>query len=204
MSDKHKHFDDIVDSVIASKVVPAWKTTPTFYSWLRGGVRRIWGKHPLKMEFLKKQKKRIVNPNPTSRKRFPMVMGCECYVCKKDHVIKDIEVDHIAGGRYTLTQASDVEDFVLNILFVKEDDLRTVCKPCHNILSYQAKEGIKSFEKAKVEKEIIALTNTKAKAKLAKWYKERGIAPASNNTKRKDQIRVVLYKEYGLTGNKYD
>lgn len=202
--DKYAHFDEVVDSVIASKVVPAWKTKSTYYSWLRGGIRRIWGKHPLKMEFLKKKKKKIVNPNPTTRTRFPTVMGCECYVCKEDHILKNIEVDHIAGGKYTLTQAKDVEDFVLNILFVKESDLRTVCKPCHGILSYQAKQGIKSFEKAKVEKEIIALTQTKAKKQMAGWYKERGVIPATNSTKRKVQMREIMYQEKNLVGGVYD
>ena len=204
VEDKYKHFDEVVDSVIDSKAVPAWKTKSTYYSWLRGGIRRIWGKHPLKMEFLKKKKKKIVNPNPTSRVRFPTVMGCECYVCKKDFVLKEIEVDHIAGGKYTLTQSKDVEDFVLNILFVKESDLRTVCKNCHGILSYQAKQGIKSFEKAKIEKEIIALTQTKAKKFLDNWYKARGLKPETNTSKRKAQIRDVLYNENNLTGGIYD
>ena len=191
----NKDYDKVISDLIVSGYVKSWKTVPSYYSWLRGGIRRMWGKHPVKMEFLKKQKHLITNPNEKTKTRFPQVMGCKCSICHNDFIMKDIEVDHKDGGTYTLRKSEDVGQFILNILFVSPDDLQTVCKGCHGILSYQAKEGIPTFEEAKMEKFIIYITKTANKVEMNKWYKSRGIIPESNLAKRKKQIREVLKKE---------
>lgn len=45
-----------------------WKTKSSFFSWLRGGIRRsLWNKSPIKLEYIKKHRKRIPNPNPKGK-----------------------------------------------------------------------------------------------------------------------------------------
>ena len=54
-----------------------WKTESAFMSWLRGGVRGgLWNKHPVKLEFIKKNRIQIPNPNPKGKK--PTVWGAVC------------------------------------------------------------------------------------------------------------------------------
>ncbi len=79
--------------------------------------------------------------------------------------------------------------FVKGIVLVSEDDLQLVCKPCHKAKSYSEKEGL-SFEDALVEKQVIAA----AKESQA-WLLARGMVPASNAAKRREQIREVLKSE---------
>ena len=38
-----------------------WKTESAFMSWLRGGIRRMWSKHPVRIEFMKQNRTRIPN-----------------------------------------------------------------------------------------------------------------------------------------------
>ena len=44
-----------------------WKTESAFMSWLRGGIRRMWSKHPVRIEFMKQNRIRIPNPNKSGK-----------------------------------------------------------------------------------------------------------------------------------------
>ena len=52
-----------------------WKTESEFMSWIRGGIRRIWSKHPVKLEFIKQNRVKIPNPKPNARAHNPKVGG---------------------------------------------------------------------------------------------------------------------------------
>ena len=69
-----------------------WKTESAFWGWVRGVLRKGWSKHPIKLEYIKRNRRRI--KNPTGNPRFPEVWGMNCTVCKKDHVQANIEIDH--------------------------------------------------------------------------------------------------------------
>ena len=36
-----------------------WKSESAFMSWLRGGIRRMWSHHPVRIEFMKQNRIRI-------------------------------------------------------------------------------------------------------------------------------------------------
>lgn len=138
-----------------------WKTESAYFSYLRGCIRLGWSKNPVKLKLLKRVKKQIPNPNygkPRNTKK--TVMGATCEICKGDFPMKQLDVDHIGGGNYTLRKISDLQKFFEDVCLVTEDDLRIVCKDCHGCLSYAAKQGI-SFDQAKIEKEIIAICKDK-------------------------------------------
>ena len=45
-----------------------WKTESAYYTWLRGSIRRaMWSKNPVKLEFIKRNRIKIPNPNPKGR-----------------------------------------------------------------------------------------------------------------------------------------
>jgi hypothetical protein len=129
-----------------------WKSEAAFWSWVRGVLRKGWSKHPVKIEYIKKYRKRIKNPKPSNR--FPDVWGMQCEVCKKDTVQTEIEIDHISetGGKFTCLD--DTKDYMEHLFLVDFSCLRAVCKPCHSVISYSQKQGI-SFEAAQLEKKII-------------------------------------------------
>lgn len=192
-------WDEKLKEIICDKN-NIWKNDTQFYTWLRGGIRKVWSSHPLKHNLLKSKVVRVVNDNPKSMKRFPMVNKLKCEVCKDLFPQSMVEVDHRYGGSNTLKCSDDVAEFIFNILYVTSEDLRVVCKDCHKILSYQQKHEIKDFNKAKIEKYIISL---KGKAELD-FFISRRIETPSNSKKRREEMRKILYKENKLSGGLHE
>lgn len=148
-----------------------WKTESELYAWIRGGIRLgLWNKSPIKIKYINKHRIRIPNPNP--RGRVAEVWGGECNVCKKLFVQSEVQVDHREGGNYSIKSVSDIQEFVESVSLVLESELQLVCKPCHSVLSYAAKQGV-SFEKARA-------------IKLAIQYEKDG------------QVEYVLQQAFGL------
>ena len=166
-----------------------WKTKSSWFSWLRGGIRRsLWNKSPIKLEYIKKNRKRIANPNPKGK--VETVWGGSCGLCGEDFVIAQLDVDH-KEGNHSLNELSDLQSFIENIVLVTEDDLQFACKPCHKNKTHSERRGI-SMEEASYEKQAIAI----CKAKQDKqWLSERGITPSSNAIKRRAQIIECLKEE---------
>lgn len=166
-----------------------WKTKSAFMSWLRGGIRRsLWNKSPIKLEYIKKHRKRITNPNPKGK--VETVWGGTCALCKQDHVIAHLDVDH-KEGNHSLNELTDIQSFIENIVLVTEDDLQFACKTCHKIKNQQERKGI-SFEQASYEK--IAIDLEKKKLTIS-WLESKGIKPASNASKRRQQVIDKLKEE---------
>jgi len=165
-----------------------WKNSVAFFTYLRGCLRKSWSRHPTKLNVIKKKRKQIPNPNPRGNK--PTVWGFDCEMCDGTYVLKDGQVDHIhpAGS---LQKTEDIQGFVERLLYVREEDLRLICKECNSALAYKDKHNI-SFEEAVVIKQAIALQKTK---KDAAWLKSKGLTPASNSAKRRQQIVDLLMQE---------
>lgn len=165
-----------------------WKNSVAFFTYLRGCLRKAWSTNPIKHNLIKKKRKQIKNPNPNGKKE--TVFGFTCEMCNTDHVIANGQVDHkVAAG--SLRKTEDIQGFVERLLYVTEDDLRLICKGCNSALAYADKQGI-SYEEAVREKKLIEICKTK---KDTQFLKDRGIQPASNATKRKQQVREVLQNE---------
>ena len=163
-----------------------WKTQASFFSWMRGGIRRsLWSKHPVKLEFLKKNRVKIPNPNP--RGKVKTVWGGECVMCTKLFPLNQIEVDH-KKGNLSLNSVSDIQGFIEGIVLITENDLQLCCKACHKAKSYSEKQGM-SFEEAVIEKQIIQIMKDK---KDKEWLTNEGIVPASNAKKRREQIKKKM------------
>lgn len=166
-----------------------WPTKSSFFTYLRGCLRRGWSTNPIKLDLLKEKRKQIPNPNPKGKKK--TVWGCTCSICKRDFVMSDIQVDHIVPAG-NLNDVSDIQGFVERLLYITKDDLRIVCKGCNHLLAYADKHGI-TLEEAVIEKEVIRI----CKEKLDKeFFIERGLEVPSNVTKRRDEIRKLLREEY--------
>ncbi len=165
-----------------------WKNSVAFFTYLRGCLRKAWSSSPIKHNLIKKKRKQIKNPNPNGKKE--TVFGFTCEMCNTDHIIANGQVDHkVAAG--SLRKTEDIQGFVERLLYVTEDDLRLICKGCNSALAYADKNGM-SYEEAVQEKKLIEICKTK---KDVQFLKDHNIVPASNATKRKQQVREVLQSE---------
>lgn len=167
-----------------------WKTEAAFLSFVRGGIRRsLWNKSPIKLEFLKANRKRIANPVAKNATRFPEVWGGECYQCKKEFALKDIEVDHLTG-EYSLRKLEDLQSFVEGIVCVSAKDLGLICKPCHKAKTYAERNGM-SHEDALIEKQAILICKYPVK-EVRKFISENGRVPSGNAKDRRAQVVDIL------------
>ncbi len=167
-----------------------WKTEAAFLSYIRGGIRRhLWAKSPVKLEFIKKARSRIVNPVVSNRKRFPEVWGGVCEICKKEFALKDMEVDH-KTGEHSLKKVEDIQAFVQGIVFVTEEDLALLCKPCHKIKTHAERKGMSQSDAA-IEKMAIATCKLPVN-ELKTWIRNNGRTPGSNAKERRAQVIDIL------------
>ena len=167
-----------------------WKTKSAFMSWLRGGIRRsLWSRSPIKLEFIKKNRKMIENPKKGSRCK-PQVWGGECAICKKDFPQNKLEVDHKIGN-HSLKNISDIEGFIMSIVLVEDDDLQMLCDDCHKIKTHAEKYGL-SFEEAIKEKKLIAYGKLKTDEQI-KILESHG-KPSTNLIVRKKSFMEIIDK----------
>ena len=160
-----------------------WKDEKAFFNWLRSQTRRVWSRHPIKIEY--KKGRRFKAPIGLKDKE---VWACHCEICNELVPSGKCEIDHIeAGGSFT--DWKTYTEWARRILWVTFDDIRELCKECHEVVTLSQRMGI-SFEQAKVEKAIIA-----ACKEDKQWLTERGHTPASNAKLRKEQIRTILEGE---------
>lgn len=170
-----------------------WKTESAFMSWIRGGIRKaLWNRHPVKLNFIKNNRIRIPNPNP--RGRVDEVWGAECALTGEIAVISEMEVDHRTGG-HSLKTLDDLNSFISGIVLITEDDLQFVTKKAHKIKSHSERKDV-TFEEARIEKEIIAITKLPVKEVIA-FCKAKGYTDEllSNAAKRKKAVVEILKKE---------
>ena len=180
-----KKKDDISDDAWNFPNSP-WKTRAAFLSWLRSQIRRIWNRHPVKIQY--KQSRRYKAPVGVNGKE---VWCSNCEICGKQS--RDCEVDHKDGG-YGFKDWSSFTEWQKRILLVTFNDIRELCPDCHSIVNHQQRYGM-SFEVAKVDKEAKAIVD----AKLEKqWLLDRDILPASAQANRRKQVFEQLKKERGL------
>ncbi len=167
-----------------------WKTESAFMSWLRGGIRRMWSKHPVRIEFMKQNRIRIPNPNKNGKAK--EVWGGVCALTGELTPQTSLEVDH-KKGNHSLRSINDIQSFVESILLVTFDDLQLVSKDAHKIKSYAEKYNM-TFEQAKVHKEVIELC--KDKQKVVDKLNYYGVEYIPTTAKaRREMLTQIMLKE---------
>lgn len=171
-----------------------WKTESAFLSFIRGGIRRhLWSKNPVKLQFMKENRIKLVNTSPRSKKAHPFVWGFSCAACNKSFKGNACEIDH-KTGEHSLRKVEDIQSFVEGIVFVRKEDLQILCKPCHKAKTYSERQGI-SMEDAIIEKGVIEICKGKA-AEIDSFLLENGVTLAhKNKDARRAAVRRVLSKK---------
>ena len=173
-----------------SEMPHVWKTESAFMSWLRGGIRRMWSKHPVRIEFMKQNRIRIPNPNKNGKAK--EVWGGVCALTGELTPQTSLEVDH-KKGNHSLRSIDDIQSFVESILLVTFDDLQLVSKDAHKIKSYAEKHNM-TFNEAKVHKEVIEIC--KDKQKLLDKLSGYGVEYIPTTAKaRREMLTQIMLKE---------
>lgn len=162
-----------------------WPTKSSFFAFLRGALRRaVWEKWPLKLEF-----KNQVCEAPPEDYKGRAKSGAYCALSGEWTGKSAGEIDHLIG-HVSLKDWEDVLPFIQH-LCASKDNMQFVAKEAHKCKSYAERMGI-TYEEAVIQKEIIAIMNAKADRH---WLESRGIVPASNAKKRRQQIEEKMKNE---------
>ena len=138
---------------------------------VRTMLREAWGVSIFKLEFLKRNSELVVNENPRSKKRYPMVRKYRCAICGELFGSTEVELDHLVDEN-SLTSYEHINDFMTNIVLTSPDKLQVLCKDkkskklgvtrfgCHQIKTYSQRYNV-TFEEARAEKEAKQLVDKK-------------------------------------------
>ena len=160
-----------------------WKDEKAYLNWLRGSIRRIWSRHPVRIAY--KQSLRYKAPVGKNGKE---VWVCDCELCGKQS--RETQTDHIHGG-YGFKDWDSFTEWARMILWVSFDDIRELCIECHETVTLSQRNGT-TFEQARAGKDALALVKAK---KDLQWLQERGIVALSSQQKRREQIVEHILKE---------
>lgn len=160
-----------------------WKTSKDYFNWLRSQTRRIWSRHPIKIQY--KLSRRYKAPLGLKGKD---VWVSDCEICKK--ASRTCEVDHLtAGGSFSNWE--EYTEWSKRILFVTYNDIRELCKECHSTVTLSQRLNI-SFEEAAIHKEMVTIVKDK---KDKDFFISRKLVPPSNLAQRKTHILKILTQE---------
>lgn len=169
-----------------------WKSEAEFITWVRGGLRKLWSTHPVKLEYLTARKEKIDNPNEKTKARFPKVNGYKCEVCNKYHL--KVQVDHISETGGTFRKIEDIQEYAKYLYYISFEDIRLICKSCHGVVTHAQKKGI-SFEDAQIEKEAIRIKDEESLEDILDFiesYNYNGTYQVNNATNRRKAVEDIL------------
>ena len=171
-------------------------------SWWRSAVRQMFSNSIFYRKYIEDQSTLVVNENPRSKKRYPMVKRFTCAICGGQIGSGDLEVDHLEGGNSNKSLA-DADSFIKAIMFVTPDDIQVLCKDkhkvvnkkktlvkfgCHSYKTLQQKIGC-SFEEAKVRKQYLLFVKENA---VEDELKLRGIEVIPKTKSAKNELLLSL------------
>lgn len=119
-----------------------WKTQASYFSWLRGNFRKAWMRYPIS-NTVKGKLCRKATPEDGFSKQTKFIGSCAR--CSGTFAKSHLEVDHInAAG--SLKCFDDVGPFVRKLLGATSEELRLVCKPCHEVITLAERYGCSEEE----------------------------------------------------------
>ena len=169
---------------------------------VRTMLREAWGVSIFKTEFLKRNSELIVNENPRSKKRYPMVRKFRCAICGELFGSTEVELDHLVDEN-SLTSYDHINDFMTNIVLTSPDKLQILCKDkktkkegvirfgCHSLKTYSSRYGV-DFDTARAEKEAKRLVDKKLDKQFLIDHNVKAENIGSTQAVRRKQIVEIL------------
>lgn len=182
-----------------------WKDEKAYCNWLRGQIRRMWSRHPVKIAY--------VNQRPSLSKQAALLdlgkVGVEkihpstkelkqCEMCNLWWPRSKMEVDHLHGGEGFNTY----EEFLVwqkMVLFLGFEDIQHICKDCHKQVNLSQKFHC-SLEEVVIYSKRAAFR--KAKVKQQQLILKRVQQPDGPNKEDRENIYCrYLQTKYGFKFN---
>lgn len=172
-----------------------WKNDKAYFTYLRGAYRKLWSRYPVRVEFKNKARyKQEVTDSRGNPERFKTgkkkgkikdrwVLDCE--ICKDTFPQNQIQIDHMIP---TGSCRNNLEGAVFFYkLLCDAEDMRAVCIPCHEEITYAEKHNV-SIEEAARQKAAIAWLKDRTPAQQKEELLEVGFKDSeiSNATKRRE------------------
>ena len=166
----------------------AWKSKAQFFSYLRGSIRYIWNRYPLKIDF--KNANTIPNFEGSGVIHRAVKKVGKCEVCDNWFAAGHLQIDHrVPAG--TIRDWETAAQFLHNMM-CDQSNMRLCCEDCHSKISYAERMGL-SLEDAIVEKQVIAFAKLPVNEQIEKLQAVGAeIKDISNQAKRKDYYREYL------------
>lgn len=161
-------------------------TESQYLAFIRSCLRSKWLRWKPRSDILQMSRR---NKQKEGKHKFEY----QCSICKDWFLQKEMEVDHYPKSAGSILSVEDIGEFCNN-LFCEVENLRVVCKPCHEIHTLSERNGI-SFEEAKLEKKVIAFGNLPASQQriiLTEVLEESTIINLKNASDRKEAYRKFL------------
>jgi hypothetical protein len=130
-----------------------WKDERAYLNWLRGQIRRIWSRHPIKHRYIQQRPSVKITKLPTGERVMErgVPLGVAklsantkevkcCEMCDKWFPKGKMEVDHEVGG-VGFQSYDEFLEWQHRMLFVSFDDIKHICKDCHHQVSMSQKFG---------------------------------------------------------------
>ena len=160
-------------------------TESQYLSWIRSALRSKSLRWPPRAEAIKLARRAYKGPNKQQKWEHL------CSLCNLWFKGKDIIVDHHPVAAGSILSVEDIGPFAIN-LSCEVDNLRVLCKECHDCHTLAEKMGV-SIAEAVVEKEIIAICKKKP-AEILAFVQDYGYnsSDVSNPEKRRQVVSNIL------------
>lgn len=167
-----------------------FKTKAAYFSWVRGQIRRIWSKYPVKTDF-KNSRLRPVTTEERDQKIFhPSTKKVgQCEICNNWFAASKLEVDHKIPTE-GCTSIDGMKEFLIRMAAEDPKNFALLCKPCHATKTLADKLGC-NLEHARAHKQVVALEKKHGK-NLQQWLIREGYT--EQETSNKDKRRGCLFK----------
>lgn len=123
--------------VVRTRAGATW-TEARYFGFIRSALRKAWSRYPVRFQVLAAASRPYKGTDKRRKKEF------QCSVCKKWHMQKGVEVDHMVPCGSLKTYA-DLPGFTERLL-CEVDKLRVVCKKCHQVITNEERKRKKEDE----------------------------------------------------------
>ena len=172
-----------------------WKDETAFMSkFCRSGIRKIWSRHPIKHRYCASRETHTVE----EAEEMDLPIGCtlhpnvkklrSCELCAQWFPVGKLVVDHLDGG-YGFKTKDEMIAWMTRQLWVGFDDIREICKPCHELVNTMQRYGC-TWEEAPLYQKFADFKQKKA-GPQRKLLSKLGLPDGSNAEKRE-----AIYWDY--------
>lgn len=159
-------------------------TESQYLSWIRSALRSKSLRWPPRATCLELARRPYKGPMKQQKWEY------SCALCEGWFKMKEVCVDHFPVAAGSILSVEDIGAFANN-LYCEVDNLRCLCKVCHDVHTLAEKLGI-SFEEAQVEKEVIEICKKPVKDVLQFCADYGRVEGLTNVAKRREAVQSIL------------